>query len=60
MTDIAQLFATDPLKHTEQDIVEIIKKFREARHVFNSGAAAPQKKAAPASKLSLDIDLGDL
>lgn len=63
-TDIAKLFATDPLKHSEQDIEAIIEKFRQARHQFNTAAAkpkaAPKQKDKDVSKLDLDIDLAGL
>lgn len=61
-TDIAKLFATDPLKHSDKDIEAIIAKFREARHQFNTAAAAPKapakQKDKDVSKISLDLDLG--
>lgn len=64
-SDIAVLFATDPLKHTDKDIEAIIEKFRSAKSVFQTGAVA--KKEKPASKksisnvdLGLDLDLGDI
>lgn len=37
MSDIAQLFATDPLKLTRDDISSIIKEFRAKRSAFNVG-----------------------
>lgn len=61
MSDIATLFARDPLKMSDEDFSAIIQKFRESRTAF---AAAPTPKAPtkPASgkKLALDLDLGDL
>jgi hypothetical protein len=61
-TDIAKLFATDPLKHSEKDIEAIIAKMREARHQFNTAAARPKTPAKQpdkdVTKLSLDLDLG--
>lgn len=62
-TDIAVLFATDPLKHSEADIVAIIQKFREAKTVFATGVLKKEAKPAkaPAKKISLsDLGLGDL
>jgi len=63
MSDIATLFARDPLKHTREDRVAIIEKLRSMRHIFNSGnaGAGNVKKLTPketaASTLKLDIDL---
>jgi hypothetical protein len=64
-TDIARLFATDPLKHTTEDIDAMIERFRSARHLFNSGnatAARPKTLTAGEKKVSqlgltLDIKL---
>lgn len=57
MSDIATLFARDPLKMSDEDFAQIIAKFREARHAFVSG---PAPKAAPkpkVSKLNLDLEI---
>lgn len=37
MTDITELFARDPLKLTKEDIVELVKVYREKRYQFNLG-----------------------
>ena len=70
MTDMALLFSRDPLKLTDEDITEIIKKFREARVSFKQGNMKAGKTTAPkltkaeaevkASGLDLSIDLGKL
>lgn len=39
MTDIALLFARDPLDLSKQDIEEIVNKMRASRHAFNLGNA---------------------
>lgn len=61
-TDIARLFATDPLQHTDKDIDAIVAKFREARHQFNTAAAKPKAVAKSpdkdVTKLDLSLDLG--
>lgn len=40
MTDIAELFARDPMQLSEQDLDQIIRAFREMRGQFNLGAKA--------------------
>jgi hypothetical protein len=65
MSDIATLFARDPLKMTDADIDKIIETMREKRHLFNS---APQPKGnkltkkeeevSSGLKLDLNLDLG--
>ena len=63
MSDIAKLFAEDPLKLTRADISEIITYYRGVRHQFIAGekSAGSTKKMAkaaePGPKLtSLDLD----
>jgi len=63
MTDIARLFAEDPLSLTKENIDEIIAYYREARKNFNNGekAAGSTKKmkaeAGPKAKVEkLDLD----
>lgn len=66
MTDIAQLFARDPLRHSDDDIRAIVQHFRETRVNFNlTGKAAPKeaKAAVELKREGLDLgslDLGDL
>lgn len=64
MTDIGELFARDPALLTREDIDEMIKAYREARHQFVMGvtsAGATKKVAAPKPKITnlddLDIDV---
>lgn len=67
MTDIAELFARDPLKLSDQDLRVIIERFRAARGQFNlgnmkAGSTKPktekQKKVEEvASKLNFDLEL---
>lgn len=64
MSDIALLFARDPLKMSDSDIDQIIEAMRAKRHLFNSAPAGPKPKLTKAeaevsSKLSnIDLDLG--
>ena len=65
MSDIARLFATDPLRHSEADIDAIIEHFRASRANFKLTGKAPaklSKREAEAEKsgLNLDIDLSSL
>jgi hypothetical protein len=39
MTDLAELFARDPLNLTDPDIRLIIEEMRKSRHAFNAGNA---------------------
>jgi len=39
MSDLAELFARDPLKLTDDDITAIITEMRKSRHAFNAGNA---------------------
>lgn len=67
MSDIAELFARDPLKLSDQDLLSIIGRFRAARHQFNlgnkmAGSTKPktekqQKVADTAAKLNFDLEL---
>lgn len=65
MTDIASLFARNPLQLTRADIDTIIDKMRQSRHAFNLGntkagstkpLTAKQKEVASlADKLDIKI-----
>lgn len=37
MTDLATLFARDPLSLTQMDITTIVEEMRKSRHAFNAG-----------------------
>lgn len=39
MSDLAELFARDPLQLTKDDIRSIIEEMRKSRHAFNAGNA---------------------
>lgn len=62
MSDIARLFAEDPLNLTKSNIDEIIAYYRTARANFNTGekAAGSTKKMKAAGETakitSLDLD----
>lgn len=66
MTDMAELFARDPGKHTRESIDEIIVYYRAARANFNLGEkqAGSTKKAkavaGPAGPKLGALDLDDL
>ncbi|HLP67276.1 MAG TPA: hypothetical protein VK181_07135 [Rhizobium sp.] len=68
MTNIAELFARDPLKHTRKDVEEIVAYFRSTRKDFKEagtrakavGSAAPKaltakEQEAKATGLSFDL-----
>ena len=42
MTDINELFSRDPLKHTNEDIDQIIAEMRKRRHLYKAGPAQPK------------------
>ena len=51
--DIEELFARDPLLLVRNDITEIVKTFRNSRHLLNTtGKAAPAKKTAKQKELA--------
>jgi len=52
MTDIATLFARDPLELTKEDISAIIEEMRKSRHAFNLGnkSAGSTKPKTPKQK----------
>jgi glutamate 5-kinase len=63
-TDIAILFARDPLKISDADFLRIVQKFREQRHTFTTGGTikAPTGKSltkaeAETKALGLNLDL---
>lgn len=39
MTDLAELFARDPLELSDDNIRSIIEEMRKSRHAFNAGNA---------------------
>jgi len=64
-TDIAELFARNPLELTKDDISSIIAEMRKSRHAFNAGnmkagstkplTEKQQQIATLASKLDISI-----
>jgi len=66
MTDIAELFARDPLELSAQDLDAIIARLREQRGQFNlgnarAGSMKPKtEKQKQALSLSDKLDLGNL
>lgn len=59
MSDIAQLFATDPLKLSRQDIESIIKEFRAKRSAFNIGNMKAGSTKPPTEKQKQMLELGE-
>ncbi len=69
MTDIAEIFARDPLDHTKEDIQLIVQRLRDQRHQFLAGNKtagtpnAPKPKTAAgqaAAELKGQFSLSDL
>ena len=69
MTELAELFARDPLDLTRDDINLIVQKFRDSRHQFVAGnktagtVNAPKPKTPTgeaAAKLGQQFSLKDL
>lgn len=62
MTDIAELFSTDPLSLTKDNITEIITAYRKARAQFDLGAkgAGSTKKVKEKGPKITDINLAEL
>lgn len=56
MSDIAELFARDPLSLSKQDIGEIVKYYREKRAQFNLGdktaGSTKKMKSEPGPKIT--------
>ena len=62
MTDIAELFSTDPLKLTREMRAEMIQVYRAARtqfHLGNAQAGNTKKLKEKAPKIT-DLDLDEL
>ena len=67
-SDIATLFATDPLKLTKDDITAVIAYFRTNREKYlnqnvravKPTAAAKVKQSSKGPLPDIDLDLGDL
>lgn len=58
MSEIAELFARDPLLHTEEDVEKMIAEFRKNRKAFNLNPASGAGSAAAAKKKKKAADLG--
>lgn len=60
-TDIAELFALDPLNCTREDIKSIIAEFRSRRHQFNAPKPVVAKRAAkvPGTAAGKNTSLAD-
>jgi hypothetical protein len=61
MSDIARLFAEDPLNLTTTDLDELITHYRQARAQFNLGVKpAPRAKAKTEKVDSINLEELDL
>jgi hypothetical protein len=65
LSDIAELFARDPLQCTKDDIKFIIEEYRKRQKQFNSGVmqagnVKPKTSRAKKPGLDLNVDVGDL
>jgi hypothetical protein len=62
MSDLAQLFSTDPLSLSDQDLDKIIEYMRKSRHQFNLGdrkAGKTKKSPEEAKSLLAALDIKD-
>jgi hypothetical protein len=50
MSDLAELFARDPLQLTKDDIRTIIEEMRKSRHAFNAGNMKAGSTKPPTEK----------
>ncbi len=60
MSDLAELFARDPLTYTRDDLDGIIRHLRDKRQQFLIGDKAAARPPKDASKPKPDINLEDL
>jgi hypothetical protein len=58
MSDLAELFARDPLTLTDPDISKIIEEMRKSRHAFNLGNMMAGSTKPKTEKQKQIIDLG--
>ena len=59
MSDIAELFARDPLELSKQDLGEIVTYYRQKRAQFNLGdktAGSTKKMKADTPKIKMSAD----
>lgn len=61
MSDLAELFARDPLRLSQQDLDVIIARYRAARTQFELGAkSAGSSKKLKADTPTVELDLSKL
>jgi len=64
MSDLAQLFSTDPLSLSDQDLDKIIEYMRKSRHQFNLGdrkaKTTTKKSPEEAKSLLAALDVKDV
>lgn len=59
MSDLAELFARDPLQLSQQDIETIVIEMRKSRHAFNAGnmkAGSTKPKTEKQKQVSALVD----
>lgn len=59
MSDLATLFARDPLKLTKDDIRSIVEEMRKSRHAFNAGNAKAGSTKPKTEKQKQVLELAD-
>lgn len=57
-TDIAELFARNPMDLTTENLDAIIDEMRKSRHAFNLGNAKAGSTKPPTEKQKQILDLG--
>lgn len=60
---IAELFARDPMTHTDEDEERIIAYFRSNRHTFhqmNKAAGGKSKSKSKKDEPKVEVDLDDI
>lgn len=59
MSDIAELFARNPLELTKDDVTKIVEEMRKSRHAFNAGNMKAGSTKAPTTKQKELTSLSD-
>lgn len=60
MTDIAELFARDPMSLTKEDISAIVEEYRKMRGQFNLGNKMAGSTKPKTEKAKAAIDLAEI
>lgn len=59
MSDLAELFARDPLSLTRDDLTKIIEEMRKSRHAYSLGNAKAGSTKPPTEKQAQIKSLAD-